>query len=77
MDPLELAKIQNCQLTFSTPYGKETLKDLEDEFFERTSFNADPVKMGFLEGQRHVILTIRHRMRLQPDAQSATGNEQE
>ena len=33
MDPMELAKIQNCQLTFSTPHGQETLKDLEDEYF--------------------------------------------
>lgn len=77
MDPVELRKIQNCQLTFSTQAGKETLDDLEDEFYERTSFNADPIKMGFLEGQRHVILTIRHRMRLQPDAQFVPDNEQE
>ena len=54
---------QATQALFTSDLGQEVLESLEEEFFERTSFNPDVAKMAFAEGQRHVVLAIRHRLR--------------
>jgi len=44
---------------FRTADGKKVLKDMMDVCgYSRSSFDSDPVKMAFYEGERAVILRI-------------------
>jgi hypothetical protein len=57
------------KILFGSHLGQEVLGYLEQEFANRSSFNVDPVQMAFYEGQRHVILTIKHRLKTEPQPQ--------
>jgi hypothetical protein len=57
---------QAFKILFGSHLGQEVLGYLEDEFANRTSFHTDPAQMAFYEGQRHVVLTIRHRLKTEP-----------
>jgi len=53
---------QDTQALFGSELGKRVLAQLEKDFMTRTSFHTDPLQMAFLEGERHVLLTIQRRL---------------
>ena len=54
--------VEDTQRCFNTEVGKRVLAQLEKDFASRTSFNTNARVMSFLEGERHVILTIKQRL---------------
>jgi hypothetical protein len=58
---------EDTQQCFNTEVGKRVLAQLEQDFACRTSFNINSRTMSFLEGERHVILTIKSRLAMRRD----------
>jgi len=51
--------IESYRRLFRTDDGVKVLKDLIEVCgYSRSSFDMDPIKMGFYEGQRSVILRL-------------------
>lgn len=57
---------QDTQACFGTEIGKRVLAQLRKDFGGRTSFNTNARVMSFLEGERHVLLTIEARLNMRP-----------
>lgn len=55
---------QDTQALFGSELGKRVLAQLKKDFMDRTSFHTDPIQMAFLEGERHVLLTIQRRLEM-------------
>lgn len=55
---------QDTQALFGSELGKRVLAQLKKDFMDRTSFHTDPIQMAFLEGERHVLLTIQRRVEM-------------
>jgi hypothetical protein len=55
---------QDTQALFGSELGKRVLAQLKKDFMDRTSFHTDPIQMAFMEGERHVLLTIQRRLEM-------------
>jgi len=65
----EMDRIAKYKVVFSSPEGKEILKDLMKRYFMVTgTYNPDPYKMYFNEGQRGVVADILEIMNIDPHA---------
>lgn len=75
-----LEQIQRYRSTFGTDDGKWVLEDLRHEFADRTSFDPTNDRATcFLEGQRHVVLTIdvRRQFETKPLIEEILKNEED
>lgn len=58
-------KKQLYQNVFESPDGAKVLEDLsKTAFANKTTFNENPNKMAFNEGQRSIILHIKNMMKI-------------
>ena len=61
-----LEQVQRYKTCFGTDDGKWVLEDLRSEFAERTSFDpTNQYATAFWEGQRHVLLAIKARLKFE------------
>ena len=51
-------QIQMYQITFNTPEGIKVLADLTSAYYKRGSFDENPYKTAYREGQRSVLIRI-------------------
>lgn len=55
---------QNTKLCFGAASGRHELEQLKKDYLFRSSFHTDPLQMAFMEGERHVVLTILRRLEM-------------
>ena len=59
----DLAQLEEDYLgTFTTDEGKRVYNDLLQAYYHRSSFDNDPYKTAFQEGQRSVIIRLINLM---------------
>ena len=53
--------------TFTSDAGEKVLADLNKRYMQRSSYNDNPMKIAFNEGERNVVLTILAALNINED----------
>lgn len=57
--------IQDHKVAFGSESGRRVLEQFKTDWLYRPSFSKDPLEMAFMEGERHVVLTILKRLSME------------